>query len=219
MRYRNLVIASGLTIAALAIVAVIASARLPADTQLPTHWGADGVADRFADADIALFMPVALALVLSLIMAAVPSLEPLQDRLEQSAPLHRTVWGALLAVMAVVEAMVAAPAFGLVLPATTMLIAMGVFFIVLGNALPKSRPGFFIGIRTPWAIVDADNWIATHRYGSRIIIAAGAALIVLALVPMNAEDRGSFVITILLAAVATPVVFSFFYWRVTRPRA
>ena len=216
MRYRNLVIASGLTAVALAIVAGVALGRLPAGTQLPTHWGADGVADRFADAGTALFMPVGLTILVSLLMAALPSLEPLQDRLAQSAPLYRTAWAGLLGVMALVEAMVAAPAFDLHLPATTMLAGMGVFFVALGNMLPKSRPGFFVGIRTPWAIMDPDNWIATHRYGGRIMLAAGLALVVLAAVPMRGETRASFVIAILLVTVATPVIYSFFYWRTSR---
>ena len=216
MRYRNLVIASGLTAVALAIVAGVALGRLPAGTQLPTHWGADGVADRFADAGTALFMPVGLTILVSLLMAALPSLEPLQDRLAQSAPLYRTAWAGLLGVMALVEAMVAAPAFDLHLPATTMLAGMGIFFVALGNMLPKSRPGFFVGIRTPWAITDPDNWIATHRYGGRIMMAAGLALVVLAAAPMRGETRASFVIAILLVTVATPVIYSFFYWRTSR---
>lgn len=216
MRYRNLVIASALTVVALAVVAAVALGRLPAGTLLPTHWGADGMADGFADAGTALFMPVALTVILSLVMAALPSLEPLQDKLAQSAPLYRTAWAGLLGVMALVEVMVAGPAFGVALPATTILAGMGVFFIALGNVLPKSRPGFFVGIRTPWTLTDPDNWIATHRYGGRIMMAAGFALVVLAAAPMQNETRASFVIAILLVTVATPVLYSFFYWRTTR---
>jgi uncharacterized membrane protein len=216
MRYRNLVIASALTAAALAVVATVALGRLPAGTQLPTHWGADGMADRFADAGTALFMPVGLTILVSLVMAALPSLEPLQDKLAQSAPLYRTAWAGMLGVMALVEAMVAGPALGVALPPTTMLAGIGMFLVALGNVLPKSRPGFFVGIRTPWTITDPDNWIATHRYGGRIMMAAGLALVVLAAVPMRGETRASFVIAILLVTVATPVIYSFFYWRTSR---
>ncbi|MEG3163558.1 SdpI family protein [Sphingomonas sp. PB2P19] len=218
MRYRNLILASAVTAAALAVVAAVALGRLPAGTQLPTHWGASGLPDRFAAAGTALFMPVGVTILLSLVMAALPSLEPLQDRLAQSAPLYRTAWAGLLGMAVLVEAMIAAPAFGIVLPVTTILAGVGIFFAVLGNVLPKSRPGFFVGIRTPWTISDPDNWIATHRYGGRMMMAGGAALLVLAAVPMQGESRGSFVITILLATFATPVVYSFFYWRVTRRR-
>jgi len=33
---------------------------------------------------------------------------------------------------------------------------------------------------------------------------------------MRGETRASFVITILLVTVATPVIYSFFYWRTSR---
>ena len=216
MRYARLVIASGITAATLAVVAVVAWHRLPADARLPTHWGADGLPDRFADAGTALFLPVALTVLVSLVMAALPSVEPLQDRLDRSAPLYRTAWLALLAIMALVEALVAAPAFGLAFPATTMLAGVGLFLVAIGNVLPKSRPGFFVGIRTPWTITDPDNWIATHRYGGRIMVAGGIAILALSLLPMRGETRGSFVILILLVTVSTPVLYSFFRWRTSR---
>lgn len=215
MRYRNLIIASAVTAAGLAIVSAVALGRLPAGTQLPTHWGADGLPDGFADAGTALFMPVALTVMVSLVMAALPSLEPMQHKLEQSAPLFRTAWGGMLGILVLVEAMVAAPAFGFALPGTTMLVGIGMLFVALGNVLPKSRPAFFVGIRTPWAIMDPDNWIATHRYGGRIMMGAGLALILVALLPIKAEARTSLVIALLLVTVATPILYSFFYWRRT----
>jgi uncharacterized membrane protein len=216
MRYRNRILASALTVIAVAIVAGVALNRLPAGTRLPTHWGADGMPDGFASARTALFMPVGLTIVVSLVMAALPSLEPLQDKLAQSAPLYRTAWAGMLGIMALTEAMVAAPAFHLHLPATLMLFGLGVLFIALGNMLPKSRPGFFVGIRTPWTITDPDNWIATHRYGGRIMMAAGVAIVVLAALPMQGGTRAGFVTAIILTTVATPVIYSFFYWRNTR---
>ena len=215
MRYRDLMIASALTAATLAIVAAVAVGRFPAGTQLPTHWGANGLPDRFASVRTALFMPVALTVGISLFMAALPSLEPLQDKLEQSAPLYLTAWAALLGMMALSETVVAAPAFGVALPPTTMLAGLGAFLVAIGNVLPKSRPGFFVGNRTPWALVDPDNWIDTHRYASRIMMAAGLAIIVLATLPMQAESRTAVFRAVLLVMVATPILYSFLYWRRT----
>jgi uncharacterized membrane protein len=213
MRYRAHVVASVVTVAAMAALAAIALTRLPPGTQLPTHWGADGRADRFSDAGFALFMPVVLAAALSALMAALPSLEPLQQKMEASAPLYRTAWGGLLAVMAFVELMVAAPAFGFHVAGTGMLAVIGLLFVVLGNALPKSRPGFFVGIRTPWTLTDPENWIATHRYGARIMIAGGAALMALALLPLDDEARASMVIAPVLVVATTPLIYSYFLWR------
>lgn len=213
MRYRAHVIASFVTVLALGAVAAVALHRLPADAQLPVHWGADGRADRVAGAGIALILPVFVTAMLSLVMAVLPSLEPLQDRMEASAPLYRTAWGGLLAVMMCVELMVAAPALGLTPQGTGLLAVVGVFLVVLGNALPKSRPGFFVGIRTPWALVDPENWIATHRYAARVMIAGGIALSALAFLPLDDAARTSLVVGTVLVVATTPVLYSFFRWR------
>lgn len=216
MRYRAHIVASVLIVLAMAGIAAAAFARLPAGTRLPTHWGADGLPDRFAGAAFALFGPAALTALLSLLMAALPAIEPLQDRMEASAPLYRTAWGGLLAMMAVVELTVVATALGVRLPGGLMLAATGLFLLVLGNALPKSRPGFFVGVRTPWTLTDPENWIATHRYAARVVIGAGASLIVLAFAPIDGEARASLVVATLLVAATTPVLYSFFLWRRAR---
>ena len=215
MRYSGHIVASVIVAAGLAVVAGVAIGRLPADTQLPVHWGPDGAADRFADAGYALFMPVALTVLLSLAMAAMPHAEPLQDRLDQSAPLFRTAWSGLLGIMVLVEGVVAAPAFGWTPPAATVLVGVGALFVLIGNMLPKSRPGFFVGIRTPWAIMDADNWIATHRYGGRLMMGGGLAIVLVALLPIGSSARSSFVIAILGVTILTPFLYSYLYWRRT----
>ena len=217
MRYRGMMAASALVTGAMASVAVVAAQRLPAGAQLATHWGPDGQADRFADAGTALAMPIVVTLALSLMMAALPSIEPLQDRLSQSAPLYRSAWGGLLALMFFAELMVAAPAFGIAPPAAAMLVAVGLLQVVIGNALPKSRPGFFVGIRTPWTLTDPENWIATHRLASRLMIAAGLIVVVLALAPIAGDRRAPLVMATVLAAALVPVGYSFVYWRRHRP--
>ncbi|USI72487.1 SdpI family protein [Sphingomonas morindae] len=213
MRYRAHIVASVVIVLALAGLAAAALSWLPPGARLPTHWAADGRPDRSAGAVFALFGPVVLTALLAAAMAAIPYIEPMQHRLEASAPLYRTAWSGLLAMMAVVELMVAAGAFGIALPGGTLLVALGLFLILLGNALPKSRPGFFVGIRTPWTLHDEANWIATHRYAARIMIAGGAALIMLALAPIDPGARTALVRATLLVIAANPVIYSFFFWR------
>ncbi len=216
MTYRRMTFASVVVALALAAVAALALQRLPAGTQLATHWNAAGEADRHADASSALFMPVFLTIGLSSVFALLPRLEPLQERLERSRSLLTTAWAGLLAIMAVIELMVAGPAFGLHPPATLVLAAVGVLLIAIGNMLPKSRPGFFIGIRTPWAIMDEDNWIATHRLGAWTFIAGGALMVAAGVLPVGAAVRQGLAIAALVVAVLPPVFYSFLYWRRAR---
>ena len=144
-----------------------------------------------------------------------PAIEPMQEQMEASAPLYRTAWMGMLVVMVAVEAIIAAPAFGRAVPASAMLVVAGAMFIVLGNAMPKSRPGFFVGIRTPWTLTDSGNWIATHRFGGRLSIAGGVAIAALGLLPISPGIRLGGVLAVTAAIVIVPVAYSWRYWRRT----
>ena len=104
MKTRPLVLLSLVTAAAMAVFALVTAARLPADALLPTHWNAAGKADGFAPALPALLTPAGLVLAIAAIFALIPRLEPLQQRLEASAPVLRASWLGLLGVMVVVQA-------------------------------------------------------------------------------------------------------------------
>lgn len=213
MTYRRMNLAAIVVFGAIAAIATAALQRLPAGTQLPVHWNAGGQADGFADAQRALFMPAVLAAAISLVMAVLPRIEPMQQRLSQSASLYRTSWAGLLGMMVLTECVIAAPAFGLWLPATLHLAAGGVLLMVIGNVLPKSRPGFFLGIRTPWTLTDPDNWVATHRLGARTMILGGVMIVGAAVLPIDPAARQALVISGIAVAVLPPIVFSWWFWR------
>ena len=213
---KQLMIASALTVGGMALLGWLALERLPTGATLPVHWGLDGRPDRVESAARALFELPAVAFGLSLLMAALPSLEPLGRKLEGSLPLYGTAWATMLGALAVMQLAVAGPAFGWAVPAALPLVVVGIVLIALGDALPKSRPNFFVGIRTPWTITDPENWIATHRYASRIIAAVGLGIVVVALLPIDAEARGSLVDAAILVMTVTPVLYSYLFWRRSR---
>lgn len=213
MSERRMMAAAGLVAAGLTGVAAVALARLPAGTRLPTHWNGAGQADGFASAPVALLLPVALTAGVSVLFWLVPRLEPLQHKLAQSRALLDTAWGGMLAIMTFVELLVAAPAWGVRLPPALSLVGLGLLLVVIGNALPKSRPGFFIGIRTPWSIVDADNWVATHRLGAWTFIAGGIGVTAAGLLPMSATTRQAIVIASVTGAALLPVLWSWWRWH------
>jgi uncharacterized membrane protein len=193
--------------------AFYAASLLPAGAQLPTHWGPTGEPDRFADALPALLMMPGILLVISLVLAAVPYLDPLQDKLDGSQPLLRTVWIGMLVLLPVIEAFNAAPAFGWPMPNSLRLVSVGLLLMVIGNALPKSRPGFFVGIRTPWTITDTDNWIATNRLGGKLMMLGGLVIAASAVVPLDPQFRVILFFVTIAAMVVPPLVYSWWFWH------
>ncbi|MCZ8369056.1 MAG: SdpI family protein [Porphyrobacter sp.] len=215
MKVRGLLIANILIAGAMALFGVWVAADLGADAQLPIHWNVAGEPDGFARAHTALLWPAGVSLLSGLLMAAIPRMEPLQDRLEASAPLLRSAWIGTMLLMVYVQIMIAAPALGWNLGPNLLLVGVGALLVMLGNNLPKSRPGFFVGIRTPWTLSDTDNWIATHRLGGKVMMSGGAVMILAALAPVSAELRTGIMLGLILAVAAIPIAYSWWLWRRT----
>jgi uncharacterized membrane protein len=85
--------------------------------------------------------------------------------------------------------------------------------MMIGNALPKSRPGFFVGIRTPWTITDTDNWIATHRFGGKLMMVGGFVISLSALVPLDAQIRVVVFFATIAGMVLPPLIYSWWFWH------
>ncbi|MFN2101241.1 SdpI family protein [Altererythrobacter sp. MF3-039] len=213
MNIRPLAIASLMLAASLAIFAFVTASRLPAGAELPIHWNAAGEPDDYAPALMALLMPVGLVLFVTALFAIIPRIEPLQEKLEGSAPVLRASWIGVLLLCGIISLTIGLPAYGISLPIKTVFIATGLLLVLIGNALPKSRPGFFVGIRTPWAIIDTDNWIATHRLGGRLFIMAGLAIVLAGVLPIEAETTAIVLILAVAAAAVIPFVYSWWLWR------
>jgi uncharacterized membrane protein len=50
---------------------------------------------------------------------------------------------------------------------------IGLLWMVIGNRMGQLRSNFFIGVRTPWALTDENNWRLTHRLSARLWFLAG----------------------------------------------
>lgn len=213
MKTKVLFLGSLLLAVAMAGFAVLTADRLPPDAVLPVHWNFAGQADRHAPALQALLWPAGLVAGLAVILAAIPRIEPLQDRLEQSAPVLRVAWIGVLGILAFVQLTIGLPAWGIVLPVNAILVVTGIVFLVLGNILPKSRPGFFVGIRTPWTLTSTDVWIATHRLGGKLMMLAGGAIILAGLLPIQPKATAIVALTSIGFAALVPIVYSWWLWR------
>jgi uncharacterized membrane protein len=63
-----------------------------------------------------------------------------------------------------------------------VMLAVGVLFMLLGNYMGKLRRNFFVGIRTPWTLASDAVWERTHRFGGRLFVLGGLAMVIVALV-------------------------------------
>jgi uncharacterized membrane protein len=193
------------------IVAVIAGfALVPAGTMLPVHWNIAGEADLFLPREVALVVPAAATALVWLIFLGVDRFARPTDR-EAGAYVVSVVITALTATFLAIT--VATVAIGLGLPVNmvqVVAVAIGVLLIVLGNAMPKSRPNSYAGIRMPTTLRSEANWLATHRLTGWLTIAGGIVLLLAAfLAPTNALVWwlvGCILVPLLVGAVYSLVI-------------
>ena len=216
MKTRSLLLLNLLTVALMVGFAFWAAGQVPEGTELPTHWNAAGEIDDTMPALQALLLPAGLTLAIGVLFAIIPAIEPLQNKLEGSAPLLRATWLGTLGLMIVLQGIVAAPVLGFAPGPGAIIVAVGILFLVIGNMLPKSRPSFFVGIRTPWTITNADNWVATHRLGGKLFLGAGVVMVLAGLIDMPNELRMMLVLGSTMAAALVPVAHSWYFWNRTQ---
>jgi uncharacterized membrane protein len=173
----------------LALVGMTAGAGfalVPAGMELPIHWNVVGAADRFAPREVALLLPLVAVLLVWGIILWLDRRMTAAQREAGAAMLGAALTGVTAIFLAIGVAIVAIGAGVAVSMMQVVAVALGALFVVLGNAMPKSRPNSYAGIRIPSTLRSDTNWLATHRLGGALAIAGGLVLILVAfLVPVE----------------------------------
>jgi uncharacterized membrane protein len=184
--------------------------KLPAE--IPTHWDVNGIVNGYTSrAWAAVLMPLVLV-AMALILPRLPEIDPRSENYAKFRPSYDLVVGASMTVMALVHAAILGAGIGWPVPiATIMPIMIGALFVVLGNVMPRARPNWMFGIRTPWTLTNDRVWERTHRVGGITFVGAGLLLIVAAF--LKPAAMVGVLITASLLASIIPIAYSFFAWR------
>ena len=59
-------------------------------------------------------------------------------------------------------------------------VTMGIFFVIIGNFMPKARKNSVIGVRISWSMYNDATWMKSNRFGAAALIVTGIITIVTA---------------------------------------
>jgi uncharacterized membrane protein len=96
-----------------------------------------------------------------------------------------------------------------------MPIGIGVLLIVIGNLLPRARPNWFVGIRTPWTLSSDRVWEKTHRFGGRVFVAGGLLITIAALFWVGAAHV--VLMAVISLCAASVLIYSYLEWKREQP--
>lgn len=183
--------------------------------KIPVNWNFSGEADAFGPR-AAIFFTAGLTAAIQLLMAALPKMDPRGENYARFARAYRALRLVLAAFglgFTAVQAVSALP--GARLDAAGLVTAcMGVTLAAVGNYLPKLRPNFMCGIRTPWTLASDSVWRRTHRLAGPCWV-AGGALLALAGLAVRGAALG-WLTGAACALLAVPAAASYFYFRAAK---
>ncbi|MDX9991288.1 MAG: DUF1648 domain-containing protein [Anaerolineales bacterium] len=188
-----------------ALVGLALYSQLP--DPMPSHWNAAGQVDDYMPKFWGIFLLPLMTLGLTLLLAFVPTIDPLKVNIAQFRGLYNTFIIGFVAYMLYVYALTIFAALGYQFNMTVMMLPMmGVLFIGISFLLEKAKRNFFIGIRTPWTLSNDQVWEETHKLAAQTF-RIGGALVILS---VFLGEKGFWLMMIaLLGAALTPVVYSY----------
>lgn len=214
MNRRPLLLYSAAVVGSMTLLSAWAWGQLPAGAQVPIHWGIDGHADGYASKEIGLLLLPLTAAGIAALLAVIPRFEPRRANLERSGKAYGAIWIVIVALIGATHALAVAVALGAVLDVTRLILTgTGVLFVVIGNFLPKVRPNYLMGIRTPWTLASDLSWVRTHRVGGRLFVVEGFALIGLGLLGARPEMLAVAVIGAIVIELAVVLPYSYRVWK------
>ena len=184
--------------------------RLP--DQIPTHWGADGEVNGYSSRLFGAFFLPMITAVLALALPMLPAIDPKGANYAKFRSSFELVIDAVIAAMVALHVVMLGTSLGLPVSMQRMTpLMVGALFVVIGNVMPRARPNWMFGIRTPWTLTNDRVWERTHRLGGILFVIGGIALIGAAWLPASALVP--VIVGVSLVAGVVPLVYSYVIWR------
>lgn len=214
MEIRAPLLLSGCLIAGMTAMSLWATSWLPEHGLIATHFDLSGHPNGYMSRPFALWLMPAIASIMTAAMVAMAK-HPAKDAdaIAQSSSGYIIGWLGGLMVLFVGHCAIIFYARGVKFDVAGSGALIAAFlFVALGNALGKTRPNPWVGVRTPWTKKSDLAWDKTNRLAGRLMVAGGlATLAALALGgPLIAH---AVLITSALGLVAVCIPLSRHYWK------
>jgi uncharacterized membrane protein len=199
-----------LIIAAAVVVSAVVYPRLP--ETIPTHWNMDGQPDGWSSRAFGAWITPVILLGTWALFRLLPAIDPRGANYAKFGGAFEAIIDSLMLFLLGMHIVLLRAGLGYPVQIERIVpFGVGVLLIVIGNLLPRCRPNWFVGIRTPWTLSSDRVWEKTHRFGGRLFVAAGFLIVIASLLWVQWVHL--VLITVVLLATAAVLIYSYLEWK------
>jgi uncharacterized membrane protein len=180
--------------------------------RVAVHWGIAGRVDGWSSKIILVFVFPVAGFLLGLLFLVLPKIDPRKKEVALHARTYWTIVNIALVFLASLQVMLVGYNLGWPIDIPLLVpVGVGVLFLLIGNLMPRMRPNWTMGIRTPWTLSSEQVWRKTHRLGGYCFMAMGLMMIAAGF--LGTPTTLPYVVGVTITFALVPVVYSFFAWR------
>lgn len=202
-----------LFIAITLLISALVYDKLP--DRVPSHWNSSGEVDGYSSRAAGAFLLPLVALGVWALLRVIPRIDPRRENYDKFRGTFDVIVAATVGFLCVMH--IGILGFTLGLPIAVDRVVFGsiaLLLILLGNFLPRARPNWFVGIRTPWTLSSDRVWERTHRVGGYAFALAG--VIMLAALLLAPAYLMHITVTVAMAMTVFVLGYSYVAWRQER---
>lgn len=183
--------------------------------QIATHWGADGNVNGWSNRSFAVFA-LPLFIFLTHWFCIFCTSRDSKNKSQSKKVFGMVLWICPITSL-VANGMIYATALGKTIDMNFIVYLLtGLFFVIIGNYLPKCKQNYTIGIRVKWALENEENWNATHRFSGKVWAIGGVLMMGCSFIP---EEISMYVfIALILVLSILSVGYSYYYFKTKQGR-
>lgn len=184
--------------------------------QIPTHFGLDGTPNDWSDKSSLPYLIGGMGYGIYLLMLLIPYFDP-KKKIEQMGEKYFSLRMIMTLLMSSISIFIIYSSVNKSADSKLLFALIAAFYTLIGNYFQTLKPNYFIGIKTPWALENEDNWRKTHRLAGKMWVVSGLLIILLAFVMQDTKTLGTIFFSVTMVIAIVPYVYSYFlYWKMAR---
>jgi uncharacterized membrane protein len=181
---------------AVALITLYFYPRLP--DPMPSHYGFDGKADDFSPTGTFILLYLSRCVGVYLLITFIPLIDPFWKKIQNKYNIFLIMRDCAMFFFLFFYIVILLSAKAGHLHQSVFGVGIGLFFVLLGNYLPRLPRNFFFGIRSPWTLASEEVWRRTHVLGGWLFVLGGLLIVLLCLAGVR--------MTIVLAVIIVPLL-------------